>query len=339
MLIENKKDIKKFNTLGLRVITEWYAQPSTVEEIKSLLEDKRFMALPLQIVGSGSNLLFNGNFNGLVIHPNIREIEIVENDGENVFIRVGAGVIWDDFVEWCVERGWGGVENLSYIPGCVGASPVQNIGAYGAEVKDAITKVEYLEVETKKEKYLSNEECKFGYRDSVFKNELRGKAIITYVTYRLSLSPVPDTSYKDVAELMADIPNPSVYDVRKAIIGIRKEKLPDPSQIGNAGSFFKNPLIHESYGEELKRQYPNLKLFPAITPMVKIPAAWLIEQCGFKGIREGNVGVHPNQALVLLAYEGATGEELLSFAEKIKRTVKIRFNIDIEMEVEVITSS
>ncbi len=328
MHIERDKDLKRLNTLGLSVRCDWYAQPSSVEEILTVLKDERFKSLPRLITGSGSNLLYSSDFKGLVIHPDIKSITITGSDENYVTVRAGAGIEWDSFVEWCVDRGWGGLENLSLIPGCVGASPVQNIGAYGSEVKDTIVNVEFIDIENFTLHTFNNEECRFGYRDSIFKQNLKGKIVISFVTFKLSLNPVADISYKDVGERLSGISNPGIYDVRKAIIEIRREKLPDPAVTGNAGSFFKNPLISEAAAKRLKEEYPELKLFPGGEGYSKIPAAWLIEQCGFKGIREGNAGVHPNQALVLVAYEGATGMEILALAQKIKRAVKSRFDID-----------
>jgi UDP-N-acetylmuramate dehydrogenase len=339
MHIERDKDLKRLNTLGLSVRSDWYAQPSSVEEIITVLKDERFKSLPRLVTGSGSNLLYSSDFKGLVIRPDIKSITITGRDENYVTVRAGAGIEWDSFVEWCVDRGWGGLENLSLIPGCVGASPVQNIGAYGSEVKDSIVNVEFIDMDNCTLHAFNNEECRFGYRDSIFKQDLKGKVVISHVTFKLSLNPVPDISYKDVGERLSDISNPGIYDVRKAIIEIRREKLPDPAVMGNAGSFFKNPLIPETAAKRLKEEYSELKLFPGGEGYSKIPAAWLIEQCGFKGIREGNAGVHPNQALVLVAYEGATGMEILTLAQKIKRAVKSRFDIDIEMEVNVIASS
>lgn len=339
MQIERDKDLKRLNTLGLRVKCDWYAQPSSSDEVITLLKDKRFTSVPKLVTGSGSNILYNGDFKGLVIHPDIMEISISGKESDCIYIKAGAGIEWDNFVEWCVDRGWGGLENLSLIPGCVGASPVQNIGAYGSEVKDTIVSVEYVDIKTCEVNTLNTDDCKFGYRDSIFKHELKDRCVITFVTFKLAINPVPNISYKDVSERLSQVRNPGIADVRKAITEIRREKLPDPAVTGNAGSFFKNPVIPETDALKLREEYPSLKLFPASESYSKVPAAWLIEQCGFKGIREGNVGVHPNQALVLVAFEGATGEEILMLAQKIKRAVKTRFNIDIEMEVNVTASS
>ncbi len=338
MIIEKDKSLKELNTLGLNIYATWYSAPSSEDEIVRVLDNTEFRELPVLVMGSGSNLLFTGDYEGLVIHPVLKEISITGSDAQSVILRVGSGVNWDDFVAYCTDRGWGGVENLSLIPGCVGASPVQNIGAYGSEVKDTIVSVEYIDIKTGERCSLNNSECRFGYRDSIFKNELRGGTIITFVSFRLSLYPVLNFDYTDVAEQLSQIPDPSLYDVREAICSIRRAKLPDPAVLGNAGSFFKNPVVSQERAMLLREMNPGLKLFPAQPGFVKLPAAWLIEQCGYKGIKEGNVGVHHNQALVIVAYKGATGVEILEFAKKIKRAVKTRFDLDIEMEVNVITS-
>ena len=335
MITENK-ELKGLNTLGLPAKARWFAQPADVNSIKSLLSDIRFKGMPVLVTGSGSNLLYSKDFDGLLIRPDITSITITGQDDNFVYLRAGSGVNWDTFVAYCVDRGWGGVENLSHIPGCVGASPVQNIGAYGAEVADTILSVEFIDLETHKERSLSAEECMFGYRDSIFKRELKSKTIITYVTFRLSKYPVINAGYADVAAELAGIKDPGLYDVRKAIIDIRKRKLPDPEVIGNAGSFFKNPVIPAEMASSLQKENPSLKLFPAQSGYSKIPAGWLIEQCGFKGQRVGNVGVHPNQALVLVAFEGASGVELINLAHSIQKCVLDKFKIEIEPEVNII---
>ena len=339
MKLEKNKNLKDYNSLGLNVNAGFFASPATVGELRQLLMDKPFLKGNILVTGSGSNILYAGDYDGLVLHPQMKDISITNLDGGYVYVRAGAGVDWDDFVEWCVSRGWGGVENLSGIPGCVGASPVQNIGAYGTEAGDVIHEVELVMIDDATEKRLKGEECRFGYRDSVFKNNLKQATVITYVTFRLSLHPVPNRSYADVAAKLAYNSNPSIGDVRKAILEIREAKLPDPKEIGNAGSFFKNPVVPVSVADRIVRDYPDLKPYPAGEGTVKIPAGWLIEKCGFKGKREGNVGVHHKQALVLLAYEGASGKELLDWAQKIKRSVKDRFDIDIFPEVNIIASS
>lgn len=335
MKIFQNFDLKERNTLGLRAQAKYYAEPESVEELKSLLSDDLYSTIPKMVMGAGSNILFRGDYEGLIIHPSIKDIRIIDEDAAYIYLRAGAGVVWDKLVEYAVDRGWGGMENLSSIPGCVGAAPVQNIGAYGAEAKDTIFKVEYLPYEELAENTLLCDECRFGYRDSIFKRELKGKGVITYVTFRLSKIPSINAGYDDVRLAMNGVSEPTIFQVREAISSIRAKKLPDPAVVGNAGSFFKNPVVGKSLAMQLKESYPDLKLFPAGENECKLPAAWLIDKCGFKGSRTGNVGVHANQALVLLAYEGATGEELINLSKTIIKTVKERFNVDIEPEVNI----
>jgi len=335
MEILRNKNLKKLNTFGLNVSASFFASPSSKEELIKLLRNKEFSGLRKMVIGSGSNILFCSDFDGLLIHPALMEIKILKDDNDNIYLRVGAGVIWDDFVAYCVDRGWGGLENLSWIPGCVGAAPVQNIGAYGSEAKDSICEVEFVEIDNAREYTLKGDECRFGYRDSIFKNELKGKVVITFVTFKLTKTPIINSNYSDVCEALNEYKNPSLQNLRDIIISIRHRKLLDPSVIGNVGSFFKNPVVTEDFANSIHTQYPSLKLFPSAPGYSKIPAGWLIEQCGFKGIRYGNVGVHANQALVLLAYEGATGQELIDFSVKIQNTVKQKFGVIIEPEVNI----
>jgi len=335
MKILQNFDLKQNNTLGLSVITKYYAEVTSAEEIKYLLSESQYRDISKMVIGSGSNILFRGDYNGMLIHPAILDIRVSGEDDDYIYIRAGAGVIWDDLVSYCVERGWGGLENLSAIPGCTGAAPVQNIGAYGSEAKDVIEEVECILFDGAVNMRFKNEDCMFGYRDSIFKREYKGKGIITYVTFRLTKRPVINANYEDVQEALKAVSEPTIQTVREAISAIRAHKLPDPTVVGNAGSFFKNPVVAETMAKSLKEANPTLKLFPAGSGACKLPAAWLIDQCGFKGKRFGNVGVHANQALVLLAYEGATGEELINLSLTIIKSVKERFNVDIEPEVNI----
>lgn len=335
MEIIQNQNLKKLNTLGLNAFAKYFASPSSTEELKTLLKDPEYLNIQKMVIGFGSNILFSGDFDGLLIHPSMTEIKIVKESEEFVYLRVGAGVKWDDLVTYAVDRGWGGLENLSWIPGCVGAAPVQNIGAYGVEAKDSISEVEFVNIYSACENKLKGKECRFGYRDSIFKRELKSKVVITFVTFKLTKYPLINSSYADVAEALKGFEHPSLQNLRDIIIDIRKRKLPDPAVVGNAGSFFKNPVISEKIANSILSDYPTLKRFTASPGYCKIPAAWLIEKCGFKGKRFGNVGVHANQPLVLLAYEGARGEELIELSEKIRQTVKERFGVDIEPEVNI----
>ena len=334
--VEWRYNLKKENTLGLEVFSDWYAAPSNEEELAELFTVEELKSMERLIIGSGSNILFKGDFSGLIIHPSMMGISIEREDEESVYLRVGAGIEWDYLVSYAVDRGWGGLENLSLIPGCVGASPVQNIGAYGAEAKDCIVSVKFFDTDLYILKDIMAEECQFAYRDSVFKRELKGRTIITSVLFRLSKYPSINGNYADLAESLSKIENPGIADIREIVCKIRESKLPDPKVVGNVGSFFKNPVIPAEQAASLKEQNPTLKIYPATEGMSKVPAAWLIDQCGFKGIRKGNVGVHENQALVLLAFEGAKGKELLDLADEIRTAVKERFNIDIEPEVNIV---
>lgn len=336
MQIESNKNIKEYNTLGLNVKTRFFASPTSVAELIDLFNNEEVKSLPFLVLGSGSNILFTKDFPGLVVSLENKQISIVNDDDKHIFLKVGAGVDWDFFVEYCNDRNWGGVENLSLIPGKVGASPVQNIGAYGAEAADSIYEVEYYDVESGMLNTINSKDCLFGYRNSIFKGLLKGKVVIASVVFKLEKYPHLNLEYLDVKQALENVPCPNIQEIRKAVIAIRSSKLPDWHKIGNCGSFFKNPVVDSKKAYELKDKYPQLKLYPESEDKFKLPAAWLIEQCGFKGVRLGNVGVHDKQALVLLAYEGATGEELLELANKIRAAVSSRFGIDIEPEVNII---
>ncbi len=334
MIFENYS-LKKHNTFGLDIKARFFASPENKKNIIELLRMGEFLKTKPLILGSGSNILFTRDFDGLVIKPEIKDITLVKETDDSVFLRAGAGVVWDDFVAYCTDRGWGGVENLSGIPGTVGASPVQNIGAYGSEAKDCIEYVEYLDLDSLKKVTLSGKDCGFGYRDSVFKNSLKSQTLIMHVTFILSKHPTLNIGYADLSDFFKDRECKGVNDIREAVIEIRNKKLPDPAVIGNAGSFFKNPVVEITKAEQLKKLYPTLKTFPAGEGLSKLPAAWFIDQCGYKGKRSGNAGVHSNQPLVLLAYEGARAEEILNLATEIINTVRERFGIEISPEVNI----
>lgn len=337
-MIEIKKDypLKSKNTFGIDVKTHYYVETNSVDKISFSLNYASYYNLPVLILGGGSNILFTHNFKGLIIHPVITGIEVVEDSSEYVIVRVGAGVEWDSFVDWSTQRGLGGVENLSYIPGNVGASPIQNIGAYGVEAKDTIHKVEGLNLSSRRSFELVNVECKFDYRNSIFKNELKNSTIITHVHYKLSKKPTLITHYGNLEDEITKRGEKSVQTIRQAVIDIRKQKLPDPTEIGNAGSFFKNPVITLSQFEDLKKKFENAPSFPSSEGSIKVPAGWLIEQCGWKGKQVGNCGVHKNQALVLVNFGKATGHEILILANEIQKSVADQFGINLEMEVNVV---
>ena len=290
------------------------------------------------VMGGGNNIVFTKDIEQTIIHPRNCNIEVIAENSESVTIRVGAGLEWDELVEWAVERNLWGLENLSLIPGKVGAAPVQNIGAYGAEAKDCITNVEMYSPQTDNFITLAAEHCGFGYRESVFKHSLKGRVIITAVEFKLSKVENPKLNYGDICQEVEKRGGATLRNIREAICAIRRSKLPDPAQTGNAGSFFKNPIVERATAEALLAEYPNMPHYPAADPeKVKLAAGWLIDQCGLKGYSEGNVGVHSRQALVLINTTGdATGAEVMAFARKVQNTVLEKFGIEIDTEVNIL---
>ena len=301
------------------------------DELKSALTGA---VKPLLFMGGGSNLLFLNNYSGTVLHSVIDNINIVAEDDNSVSVRVGSGVVWDDFVAYCVEKGWWGVENLSLIPGEVGASAVQNIGAYGVEVKDVLQSIEAISVDDLSKRIFTNAECNYGYRDSIFKKSLKGKYVITYVTYRLSKKANPNIGYGALKSVLAE--NPSLKEIRDAIIAVRNSKLPDPKVYGNAGSFFMNPVIPMEQFVALQSRYPDIPSYPASDGYIKVPAGWLIEKSGWKGKSLGNAAVYEKQALVLINRGGATGMEVKHLADTIIADIKEIFGITLHAEVNYI---
>ncbi|HDP76539.1 MAG TPA: UDP-N-acetylmuramate dehydrogenase [Bacteroidales bacterium] len=332
-----KKDIslKPYNTFGIDVAASYYARANTVEKILYAINFASYNKLPIFVLGGGSNILFTRDFEGVIINPAIQGVQLQSDDEQYYVFRVGAGVVWDKFVELAANNNLGGVENLSHIPGLVGASPIQNIGAYGVEVKDTIVKVEAVEVSSRKLVEFNASECHFGYRDSIFKQELKEKVIITHVWFRLSRNPSFELSYGNLAEEVAKLGEVSVQNVRKAVINIRKSKLPDPAELGNAGSFFKNPIVDADKYTMLKVRHADLNGFQVSESFYKIPAGWLIEKAGWKGKQMGECGVHHKQALILVNYGGATGTDILDLASSIQRSVWEQFGIELEREVNV----
>lgn len=288
------------------------------------------------VLGGGNNILFTKRFEGTLIKPKGQNILIKEDDDLGTLIEAEAGVDWDSLVEWCVERGLWGAENLSLIPGTVGAAPVQNIGAYGAEAKDVIERVHFFDVEQRKHLSLSNAECCFAYRDSIFKRELKGRAIITSVEMRLKKNAQPNLGYGDLAREVEARGGATLQNIRAAVCAIRESKLPDTSVLGNAGSFFKNPIVDTNIGEALRVQYENMPLYPVSDEKCKLAAGWLIDKAGLKGYRQGNVGVHERQALVLVNFGGATGAEVIALSDKVRECVTEKFGISIEPEVNIL---
>ncbi len=333
-----KKDIslKPYNTFGIDVTASYYAKANTVEKILYAINFASYNKLPIFVIGGGSNVLFTRNIEGVVVNPAIQGIQQQSDDENSYVFRVGSGVVWDKFAEFAAENNMGGIENLSYIPGLVGASPIQNIGAYGVEAKDVISKVEAIDISSRKLVEFNASECRFGYRDSIFKQELKGKIIITHVWFKLSKKPHFVLDYGNLTGEVEKLGEVSVKNVRKAVIGIRKSKLPDPAQLGNAGSFFKNPMVDSDTYLFLKSNHADLNGFQVSESFYKIPAGWLIEKAGWKGKRVGKCGVHQNQALVIVNYGGATGTEILELASSIEQSVKEQFGIALEREVNVL---
>lgn len=338
-LITSNKNLKKYNTFSISANAENFSIFKSDSELIELLEEVKKKHKPLLILGGGSNLLFTADVSGYVLKNEIVGKQIIEENAETVLVKCGAGEVWHEFVIYCVNKGWSGLENLSLIPGSVGASPIQNIGAYGVEVKDTIESVECIEIETGLKKRFSNIECNFGYRDSVFKNALKGKFVITQVAFRLKKQAVLNISYGAIKQILDEkgLSQPTIRDVSRAVVEIRRSKLPNPAQLGNAGSFFKNPEISFQEFTQLKNKFPEIVSFPGTKEgLIKVPAGWLIEQTGWKGKTVGNVGVHRLQALVIVNYGGGTGQEVISLSNEIRKSVLDMFGIDLSPEVNII---
>ncbi|MCX6252806.1 MAG: UDP-N-acetylmuramate dehydrogenase [Bacteroidetes bacterium] len=337
MLISENFSLKKYNTFGIEANAKYFADLDKEEEIITFLMDHHPSSLPLFILGGGSNILFSKDFEGTVLKVSTKGIKVLDEDTDSVIIMASAGENWDEFVKFCVTHGWGGLENLSLIPGNVGTSPVQNIGAYGVEIKDVLHSVIALNIETLEKRTFPAQECELDYRESIFKGEFKGRYIILNVIVRLNRNPVINTSYGLIAEELENmnVKEPGISDVRDAVIRIRRRKLPDPAEIGNAGSFFKNPVIQNDQFETLRNKFPEI-VFYAQDQGYKIPAAWLIEQCGWKGKRFGDAGVHIHQPLILVNYGNATGAEIFTLAGQIQTSVRDKFGIELMTEVNVI---
>ena len=327
-----------YNTFGVKANSLYFEDASTLPELINILKNPLYQNVDKFILGGGSNVLFTQDFNGLVIKISLKGINVEKEDENNIYVKAYAGEIWDDLVSYCVEKGYGGFENLSGIPGLVGATPIQNIGAYGSEIKETFESLEAVNINTGETRFFNLDECKFGYRDSVFKNELKNQYVVVSVFYKLSKKPIINLSYKALKDYFDLIKNnnPTILDVRNAVIKIRSEKLPDIIKFGTAGSFFKNAIISKDKFEILQKNYPDVPFFLEENEKYKIPTGWLIEKAGFKGQRYGNCGVYEKQALVLINFGGATGLEVFEFSKLIQDKVKSIFDIDIEREVVVI---
>ncbi|HTQ65793.1 MAG TPA: UDP-N-acetylmuramate dehydrogenase [Puia sp.] len=336
MQIQENISLKQFNTFCIDVNAKYYSAFNNWEDLPELITSHP--KLKTFILGGGSNILFTKNFEGLVLRNEIKGIELIKEDEHHLYVRAGAGENWHRFVMYCIQRNWAGLENLSLIPGNVGASPMQNIGAYGVELKESFDELEAFHIKEKKVYSFSVNDCEFGYRDSVFKKKLKDQFIILNVTYRLNKIPVFNTSYGAVEEELnrMGIKKLTIQAISQAVINIRSSKLPDPAKIGNAGSFFKNPSIPKSKFSDLKKEFPGIIGYENSDATIKLAAGWLIEQCGWKGYRKGDAGCHSKQALVLVNYGHATGKEIYQLSESIEQSVKKRFGVRLEMEVNII---
>jgi UDP-N-acetylmuramate dehydrogenase len=333
MHLQHNVSLLPYNTFGIDVTADYFAaitDPSDLADISTLPH-------PVHVLGGGSNILLTAPVAGLVLHNQLKGIELIRENADHVWLRVQSGEVWHGFVLHAIENGWGGIENLALIPGTVGAAPIQNIGAYGVEVRTTIEEVTFLQLEENTVYTISNEECQFGYRDSIFKNALSCKVFVTSVVFRLNKHPEFNTGYGAIEQelQLMGITVPTVKAIAQAVINIRTSKLPDPKQIGNAGSFFKNPTVPAKQYRLLVDAYPEMPHYAVDDDRVKIPAAWLIEQCGWKGFRREDAGVHARQALVIVNYGSANGNDLWQLSGEILTSVKEKFGIELEREVQV----
>lgn len=334
--IYENHSLKALHTFHMDVKSRWFAEYDTEDDLCELLRSTLLQNTLSFPIGSGSNLLFTKDYPGVLLHSAIRFIEKVKEDSDFVYLKTGSGVVWDDFCRYAVEQGYGGVENLSLIPGEVGASAVQNIGAYGVEVADVIDRVEAIDRQTGEKRIFRNEECEYGYRTSIFKTDLKGKYLVTAVIYRLTKKPVLKLDYGNLLEELKGTGEITLTSVRDAIIRVRNRKLPDPEITGNAGSFFMNPVIPVALYETLLTKYPLMPHYKVDDAHIKVPAAWLIEQCGWKGKNIGDAAVHDRQCLVLVNKGNASAQEIIELAQSIVSSVKERFAIEIHPEVNYI---
>lgn len=337
MQIHSNFSLKNYNTFGIEAHAKQFVAVRSIEDLKIVLQQNQHTKKFL--LGGGSNMLLTQDINALVIHIDLKGKKVISENDAFVFVTCQAGENWHEFVLWTLSNNYGGLENMSLIPGNVGTTPIQNIGAYGTEIKDTLAFCEVMNIETQELQQFSNSECHFGYRESIFKQELKDQFIITAVTFKLTKSNHKiNTSYGDIASELTkkNITNPTLIDVSDAVIAIRKAKLPDPKELGNSGSFFKNPILLKSDFEKIQVRFPEMKFYEISETAVKVPAGWLIEQAGLKGKRFGEAGIHINQALVLVNYGAATGQEILTVSKNIQETIFKTFGIHIETEVNII---
>jgi UDP-N-acetylmuramate dehydrogenase len=339
IVIEKQVDLQPYNTFKVKATTDYLVRITSVNDVRELLSTSLFKENKRFILGGGSNVVFLHNFQGIVIKSEEKNIEIISESDTEVLVKASAGVVWHDFVQACLNKNWGGIENLSLIPGTVGAAPIQNIGAYGVELKEVVHQVDGVHLETGESISFNNSSCKFSYRESIFKHEWKENIFISSVTLRLTkknhkINFNYDALIKHLTQ--QNITSPTIHDVSRAVIEVRQSKLPDPAHIGNAGSFFKNPVVGAEQLEMLKKQWPLIPSYSFENQSFKVPAGWLIENCGWKGIQIGNVGVHKDQALVIVNHGGASGDEIFQLSEKICNDVKSKFGLTLKREVNMI---
>jgi len=334
MIIQERFSLQAFNTFGIDANCQFFSAFTSIKALDTIVKKA---SKPLTILGGGSIILLTKNVEGTVLKNEIMGIDIIDEDDEYTHVKVGGGVVWDDFVEWSISQQLGGIENLSLIPGSVGAAPMQNIGAYGVELQSVFTELEAYHIESGTVKTFNHSECQFGYRYSVFKGELKGQYIICNVSFKLNKHYHLNTSYGAIEEELKDLKlEKTLENVSQAIINIRQRKLPNPKEIGNSGSFFKNPTVPNEQFKALQQQFPNIVGYPNGEQSTKIAAGWLIEKAGWKGYRKGDAGVHKNQALVLVNYGHAKGEDILAISKDIQHSIKTTFGIDLEAEVNIL---
>ncbi len=338
MNFSENTSLQAYNTFGIDASARYFACAHSLDEMREILSDERTQGIPLCVLGGGSNILLTKDFEGLALKNEIKGIELVREDDEFYYVKAGGGESWHKFVDYAIEKDWAGIENLSLIPGSVGASPMQNIGAYGIEIKDVFEELEALNIASGEIEVFNHSACEFGYRESVFKRALKGQYIIVSVTYRLRKTPVFNTQYGAIEQELErmGVSELSIRTIGEAVTNIRKSKLPDPREIGNSGSFFKNPVIPKEDYDKVKANFPNVAAYPAGGDKMKLAAGWLIDQAGWKGKTFGNYGIHKNQALVLVNYGGATGKEIYALSEQVMQSVKSKFGVDLEREVNIL---
>lgn len=338
MNILSNVSLKSYNTFGIDAYGKYFTEVKSVDDFLNLQMDKIYQTTERLIIGGGSNILLTQDVPGLVIKNSLKGIEIVKEEGDEVYVKCSSGEVWHQFVMWCIDKGFGGLENLSLIPGCTGASPMQNIGAYGVEIKDCFYELEAIHTQTGELLKFNASDCEFGYRESVFKRKYKGQFMIVSVTFRLSKQPQFHVEYGAIKQELENmkVQNLSIKVISQAVINIRSSKLPDPRQLGNAGSFFKNPEVNALTYQRVKSEFPDVVAYPLENGQYKLAAGWLIEQSGLKGYKTAHAGVHQLQALVLVNYGGATGKEIYDLSTHVLETVRQKFGVELEREVNII---